>query len=114
MIRMFNLVILSLLFILLIVIVFSVTNARAEPFYWCGATPDATKWELKIDGVVFELETSHIANETAWLKYDLAGIPNGEHFTEVRAGNLWGWSAWFPLDFTKAAADVIASPYIDI
>lgn len=91
-----------------------VVNAQAEPFLWCGATPNATKWQIELDGVIIDLPVSHIADDTAWLKYDLAGIPNGDHFVEVRAGNPWGWSDWFPLAFTKGMVDVIVSPYINI
>jgi len=91
-----------------------VANAQAEPFLWCGATPNAIKWEINLDGVLIQLPVSHIADETAWLKYDLVGISEGVHLVEVRAGNQWGWSAWFPLAFTKAMADVIVNPYISI
>lgn len=91
-----------------------VANAHAEPFLWCGATPNATFWQINLDGVMIDLPVSHIENDTAWLKYDLAGLSNGAHFVEVRAGNQWGLSEWFPLAFTKAMADVIVNPYISI
>jgi len=97
----------------LIVVMFTM-NARADPFLWAGATPNATKWQINFDGVLMDLPVSHVENETAWLKFDLAGIPNGDHFVEVRAGNQWGFSAWFPLAFIKATADVIVNPYISI
>lgn len=90
------------------------SKAQAEPYLWCGATPNATKWQINLDGVLMDLPVSHVANETAWLKYDLVGIAEGVHLVEVRAGNVWGWSAWFPLAFTKGTADVLVAPYIDI
>jgi len=62
---------------------------------------------------LIELPVSHVANETAWLKYDLVGISEGAHLVEVRAGNQWGWSVWYPLAFTRGAADVLVAPYID-
>jgi len=91
-----------------------VVNARAEPFLWCGATPNATKWQINLDGVLIDETVSHVENETAWLKYDLVGLAPGDHFVEVRAGNQWGWSAWFPLAFTRGTVDVLVAPYIDI
>jgi len=93
---------------------FTVGIVRAEPFLWCGATPDATKWEINLDGVIIEVKTSHIADETAWLKYDLIGISRGAHFVEVRAGNVWAWSDWYSLVFTRGPAEVLVKPYIDI
>jgi len=104
----------ALIFMVLFIVVLLAARAQAEPFLWCGATPDATKWEITLDGVLIETITSHIADETAWLKYDLIGLSDGQHKVEVRAGNVWGWSEWYPLYFSKATADVLISPYIDI
>ncbi len=91
-----------------------VANAQAEPYLWCGATPNATKFEINLDGVLIEQPVSHIASETAWLKYDLVGLSFGDHLVEVRACNQWGCSSWFPLAFTKGMVDVLVNPYIDI
>jgi hypothetical protein len=89
----------------------------AEPFLKAGATLNATKWQIDLNGVIIEAPVDSEDATTAWLKYDLIGLAEGDHSVKVRAGNAWGWSQWYPLDgpltFTKALADVLIVPYIE-
>lgn len=90
----------KLLFILVFVLVFSVSTVLAAPFLVCDPNPEATKIILEINAV----EIPEFPTETdGSLRYDLAGLAEGDFTIRAKAGNIWGWSDWsVPFDDTKA------------
>ena len=98
------------LFLFIVFVVFFVLPrvAVAAPFLVCDPHPVATKFELKIDGVIVVPETTGAVGSLA-IRYDLADLPGGAHTFEARAGNSWNWSDWTPpLDETKVTCGPVS------
>jgi len=109
MIRIFNLVVLSLFFILLILIFFSVTNARAAPFLICDPQTNVTHYIVTIDGVTTTSPAFDLGDGKVRLSVDLKDSPEGEHTCSIKAANLWDESDPVPFVFTRAGPDVLVN-----
>ena len=74
--------------------------AFGAPFLICDPNPGAEKIILEINSV----EMPEFAAETdGSLRYDLAGIAEGDFTIRAKAGNIWGWSEYsVPFNFTKS------------
>lgn len=82
-----------LVFLLIPVFVF------AAPFLVCDPQTGVDKYILEINTV----EMPELAAEPdGSIRYDLAGIAEGDFIIRAKAGNIWGWSTYSdPLSFTK-------------
>lgn len=89
----------TLLLTLILIFAF-VGTAFAVPFLVCDPQTDTDKYILEINTVEMPPLT---AEADGSIRYDLAGIAEGDFIARLKAGNIWGWSNYSdPLDFTKA------------
>jgi len=74
--------------------------AFGNPFLVCDPQEGVTYYDLEINGTMTE---GIPAEADGSIKYDLAGITEGDYTVRARCYNLWEVSDWsLPLDFTKA------------
>ena len=85
--------------IALAIILLMAAPAMAAPFLVCDPQADTTTMVVVFDGVTEIIPYAETSGYVV-LK-DLAGITNGVHNVEVRAGNIWGLSTPVPFGFTK-------------
>ena len=76
----------------------------AAPFLTCDPHPDATKFEIEINGQVIPADAIGTVGSLS-IYHDLGSLPEGPYVFRARAGNSWGlWSDWAaPLDEVKAS-----------
>ena len=85
--------------ILILMLVLFPVFCFAAPFLVCDPQAGVNKYILEINTV----EMPELAAEPdGSIRYDLAGIAEGDFIVRLKAGNIWGWSQYSdPLDFTK-------------
>lgn len=86
--------------ILILMLVLFPVFCFAAPFLVCDPQVAVDKYILEINTV----EMPELAAEAdGSVRYDLAGIAEGDFIVRLKAGNIWGWSSYsVPLSFTKA------------
>jgi hypothetical protein len=75
------------------------------PFLVCTPMPasyEITEFILEIDGQIISVPPEVLPDGTFRIKYDLAGIANGNHTVRVKAKNMWEESG-FPFDFRSGS-----------
>ena len=85
--------------LLAMAMVLVVSSAWAAPFLACDDADIANvdSYIIEVDGVEYEAAFP--------MKYDLAGIVDGDHIIRAKAVNLWGQSDWSdPFEFSSGAA----------
>jgi len=85
--------------VLILAILLMAAPAMAAPFLVCDPQANTTEIMITFDGVTDIIPYAETGGVVV-LK-DLAGIANGVHNVEVRAGNIWGLSTPVPFVFTK-------------
>lgn len=87
--------------LLALIFIFTFTGwAFAAPFLVCDPQTGVDKYILEINTVEMP---EFVAEPDGSMKYDLAGLAEGDFVVRLKAGNVWGWSTYsVPLDFTKA------------
>ncbi|MCK4785638.1 MAG: hypothetical protein KAV87_17925 [Desulfobacteraceae bacterium] len=96
-----------LAFILLLMVFLG--TARAAPFLiFNPQSHTTTSYIFTLNGVTTEEPTQDLGDGTVRFHYDLEGLAEGNHTSEISAKNIWRVSSPFPFDFTKTLPECLS------
>lgn len=87
----------------ILIVTLSAVPVFANPFLVCDPQTNVTQYVVTLDGVTTTVDAFDLGDGTVMLKFDLAGISNGNHDMSIKAKNIWEESIAVPFVFNKQA-----------